>query len=36
MVNYKEIWLGYFETKEAAADAYKKAAEQHFGEFARF
>lgn len=27
--------LGYFERKEDAADAYAKAAREHFGEFAR-
>lgn len=35
-VRGKEIWLGYFDTKEEAHEAYKAAAIEHFGEFARF
>jgi hypothetical protein len=34
-VDDKQIGLGYFETKEAAAAAYAVAAHQFFGEFAR-
>jgi len=34
-VNGKGIHLGYFTDKEEAALAYIKAAEQHFGDFAR-
>ena len=32
--NYKHISLGCFETKEEAAEAYKKAANQYFGKYA--
>lgn len=34
MVDYRQKALGRFLTKEAAADAYKRAAEKYFGEFA--
>lgn len=34
-VNYKAIHLGCFETINGAMKAYKQAAEQHFGEFAK-
>lgn len=34
-VNYRKIHLGYFHTKEAAAESYIKAAQTYFGEFAR-
>lgn len=34
-VNYRKKHLGLFETKEAAAAAYSRAAEQAFGEFSR-
>lgn len=31
----KQQFLGYFESKDAAALAYREAAQQHFGDFAR-
>lgn len=34
-VNGKKVWLGNFETMQEARDAYRKAAAEHFGEFAR-
>lgn len=33
-VNKKKIHLGYFSTPEEAHEVYKKAALEHFGEFA--
>ena len=36
MKDYKEIQIGYFETKEEAAKAYNEAIKGHFGEFASF
>jgi hypothetical protein len=34
-VNKKKVWLGYFDTAEAAAAAYAEAARKHHGDFAR-
>ena len=34
MVNYKHIHIGIYGSLEDAAEAYKKAAEKYFGEFA--
>lgn len=33
--NGKKMWLGVYDTKEAAIVAYQTAAEKHFGEFVR-
>lgn len=35
VVNKKEVSLGYFGTEEEAAEAYRKAAAERFGAFAR-
>lgn len=35
-IDGREVSLGAFSTKDAAAAAYAAAARQHFGEFARF
>lgn len=35
MVNRKQKWLGVFNTKEEAHEAYMSAARRYFGEFAR-
>jgi len=35
MVNYKSIYLGAYGTAEEAHDAYVKASNKYFGEFAR-
>lgn len=34
MLNGKTIYIGKYDTKEAAAKAYNRAARKHFGEFA--
>ena len=31
--NYKDIFIGYYATKEEAAKAYNEAATEYFGEF---
>ena len=35
MVNYKNLYLGYYATPEEAAKTYDKAAKKYFGEFAQ-
>jgi len=35
-INYKEIYLGCYKTPSEAHEAYKEAAREAFGEFARF
>lgn len=35
MLNRKQLHLGYFTSKEAAARAYNEAAKKYFGEFAK-
>ncbi len=34
-VNYKQIYIGYYNSTVAAAKAYDKAAKEHFGEYAK-
>jgi len=34
-VNYKNIWLGYYDNKEEAAAAYQAAATKYHKEFAK-
>lgn len=34
-ISGKQVWLGYFNKPEDAADAYDEAAVKHFGKFAR-